>query len=324
VSAVNGDGTGDVVQLHLVTTDPERATETFRQAFPGIELHAMRDGPSFRFDYRRTGDGRVTANRLSLDGAAEGRGSVADVIAVGRARQGRFGLVYGREEIDTSLPYLRPTGPSTARMENVVLELLELDPTAFAIAASQRLEGSGQVVHPPFPTAASPTSPALATTWQRISDYAADAVFDHDAFASPLIRASVFDLLVSGLLATFLLTEQRSADGFDVHPATIRRALAYIDDHLADPIDVVQIAAAARLSVRGLQTGFRRHLGVTPMEHVRLRRLAAVHDELARADGTDGLTVAATARRWGFAHLGRFAWSYRTIYGESPSQTLRR
>ena len=270
-----GDDTGEGARVRVVTTDPEYATEAFRRGFPDIRLRATQDGPPFRFDYERAGDGRILVNRLSLSGAAEFQGSISEAIAVGRVRRGRFGLVYGRSEIDTARPYLRPVGRSVARMEDLEVELLEVDPTAFALAASLRLEGSGRVVQPPTPTTAGPTSPALAVHWQRISDYAIAAAFDRDAFASPLIRAGVFELLVSGLLATFPLAGEDAADGSDVQPATIRRALAYIDDHLTEPIDVVQIAAAARLSVRGLQAGFHRHLGVTPMEQVRLRRLAA-------------------------------------------------
>jgi AraC-like DNA-binding protein len=35
------------------------------------------------------------------------------------------------------------------------------------------------------------------------------------------------------------------------------------------------------------------------------------------------VTVAAVAHRWGFAHLGRFAYAYRARFGVSPSETLR-
>ncbi|GAB2858103.1 hypothetical protein GCM10027176_70730 [Actinoallomurus bryophytorum] len=34
-------------------------------------------------------------------------------------------------------------------------------------------------------------------------------------------------------------------------------------------------------------------------------------------------TVASTAHRWGFTHLGRFAAEYQTAYDELPSTTLR-
>lgn len=322
--AVDEDGPGDVGRLHVTTKDPERATEVVRQGFPGIRLHGDRDGRRFRFDYRRVTDGRLTVHRLRLTGSAEGRGSMTDVVAAGRVRNGRLGLDYGQDSIDTTAPYLRPAGTSVARLQDVDLELIEIEPIAFALAAGRRLEGTGRVLRPPGPTAASPSSPGLVATWRSISDHVAGAALDPEVFANPLIRAGLFDLVTAGVLATFPLTAEVGAPaGQDVQPSAIRRALAYIDDHLLEPIDVVGIAEAARLSPRGLQSAFNRHLGVTPMQHVRSRRLAAAHDELTLADGSDGLTVAMVARRWGFPHLARFAARYRDVYGENPSQTLR-
>ncbi|MGN6407903.1 MAG: helix-turn-helix domain-containing protein, partial [Curtobacterium sp.] len=43
---------------------------------------------------------------------------------------------------------------------------------------------------------------------------------------------------------------------------------------------------------------------------------------LAAEPGT--ITVGAVARRWGFAHLGRFSGAYRQRFDEHPSHTLRR
>lgn len=45
------------------------------------------------------------------------------------------------------------------------------------------------------------------------------------------------------------------------------------------------------------------------------------HDDL-RACEPRTATVVAVARRWGFAHLGRFAREYRFRFGVSASETL--
>jgi AraC-like DNA-binding protein len=58
------------------------------------------------------------------------------------------------------------------------------------------------------------------------------------------------------------------------------------------------------------------------MEFLRRIRFERARDELLAADG--GATVLAVALRWGFSHPSRFAVEYRTRYGESPSETLRR
>lgn len=318
-------------RLHVVTGDADLATRTFRRGFPGIGLRRAADRPEFHFDYRRVTDGLLSVNRLRLRGTAEGRGAMTEVVAVAHVRTGRVGLEYGRHAVDTGAPYLRPAGDSVATMEDVEVELIEVEPAAFALAAARLLEGSGQVAVLPSARSTAARSPALLPAWRRTSDYVAAVAADEDAFASPLVRSGLFDLVVSGLLATFPLTVERTAAGGDgVHPAAVRRALAYIDEHLADPISVVEIATAARLSPRGLQAAFRRELGVTPLEQVQRTRLAVVRDELVNS-GRDsgsgasaGSSVAEIAHRWGFGHLPRFAARYRATYGENPSQTLRR
>ncbi|MBL7255114.1 helix-turn-helix domain-containing protein [Paractinoplanes lichenicola] len=103
----------------------------------------------------------------------------------------------------------------------------------------------------------------------------------------------------------------------------LRRAIAFIHEHPERPMTVSAIAAAGGVGIRGLQTAFRRHLGVTPMTYLRRVRLDRVHRELLAGDPQDGMTVQTVARRWGFVNLGRFAAEYRAEYGCPPSETLR-
>ncbi|MEV4019394.1 AraC family transcriptional regulator [Nonomuraea angiospora] len=105
-------------------------------------------------------------------------------------------------------------------------------------------------------------------------------------------------------------------------PAVVRRASRYCEDHAGEPISLADIAAAARVSVRTLQLGFREHLQTTPMAYLRSVRLAHAHADLLRiADTGCQTTVTEVALRWGFPHLGRFAALYRQTYGRLPSST---
>jgi transcriptional regulator GlxA family with amidase domain len=113
-------------------------------------------------------------------------------------------------------------------------------------------------------------------------------------------------------------------DRHDSHPRTLRRAIAYVDDHAHEDISVADIAAAANVTIRALQHAFRRHRDTTPMGYVRLVRLRQAHQELLATDPTSGVTVTEVAARWGFFHPGRFARYYREIHGNSPYQTLLR
>jgi transcriptional regulator GlxA family with amidase domain len=121
-----------------------------------------------------------------------------------------------------------------------------------------------------------------------------------------------------------VLLDPTIEDRHDSHPRTLRRAIAYIDDHAREDITVTDIAAAVNVTVRALQHAFRRHRATTPMGYVRLVRLRQAHLELLAADPTSGVTVTQVAARWGFFHPGRFARYYREIYGVSPYQTLLR
>ena len=102
----------------------------------------------------------------------------------------------------------------------------------------------------------------------------------------------------------------------------VRRAVSFIETHAGEAITATQIADAARVTPRALQTAFRRHLGTTPMAYLRRTRLDRSHQDLLDADPTQGDTVAAIANRWGYVHAGRFAADYRTAYGRSPTVTL--
>ncbi|MFJ6651175.1 helix-turn-helix transcriptional regulator [Microbacterium sp. NPDC091313] len=103
----------------------------------------------------------------------------------------------------------------------------------------------------------------------------------------------------------------------------VRRAAAYIDEHLGDPLTVGDVAAAAGVSIRTLQDMFRAARDESPSSYLRRARLDAVRRALTVADPTRK-TVAGIAADHGFAHSGRFAALYREEFGEAPSQALRR
>lgn len=129
-------------------------------------------------------------------------------------------------------------------------------------------------------------------------------------------RAALNRRVATVVLSTF--TRSRS----DVEHR-LRRAIRFVHDHAADPIEVADIAAGADLSERGLQDLFRRRLAVTPMRYLRDVRLDRVHLELSAYRGSVR-TVRDVAHRWQFAHLGRFAAAYRRRFGESPHETIQR
>lgn len=99
----------------------------------------------------------------------------------------------------------------------------------------------------------------------------------------------------------------------------LREAIEYVHAHAHLPIDVLDVAGHAGLTIRGLQQGFSRHLGTSPSEYLRTVRLERVRQELRTGPVEE--SIGSIAARWGFAHAGRFSIAYAKAFGEHPRET---
>lgn len=99
-------------------------------------------------------------------------------------------------------------------------------------------------------------------------------------------------------------------------PRSLRRACEFIDANLAEPISVVDIAAAASIGVRALRLGFVKHFGKSPWRYTLDRRLQAARHELRVGSGLT--TVTEVAHKWQFSNPGLFARYYKDRFGELP------
>ncbi|GAB1691806.1 AraC family transcriptional regulator [Krasilnikovia sp. M28-CT-15] len=169
------------------------------------------------------------------------------------------------------------------------------------------------------------TSPA-GRGWSRLVRLlVAEAVTGDGGAAQPLVWQPLADAVLRGLL---LAAEHPGRETLDrpvgsCRSGPVRRAVDAIHADPGRAMTLSTLAAVAQVSARALQQGFHQQLGTSPMGYLRQVRLACAHDELRWADpAVTG--VAAVAHRWGFTHLGRFAASYRAVYGCAPSDTLHR
>ena len=92
--------------------------------------------------------------------------------------------------------------------------------------------------------------------------------------------------------------------------------------HPGCPMHVPELCMAVGVPERTLRACCEEFLGMGPQRYLRLRRMKMARGELRRADPAT-TSVATIARQCGFANLGRFAVTYRTWFGETPSTTLR-
>ena len=175
-------------------------------------------------------------------------------------------------------------------------------------------------------TGMEPISPERNRFWL------ATVAYLHRAFGGPdpvvadrLVLGTVLETAAAAALTVFPNTTMNTgytAGPGDVAPAAVRRAVDFIDEHAVEPITLDDIAAAAGVAVRDLQAAFARHRGGSPAGYLKRVRLERAHRDLQAADRTRGDTVAAIARRWGFAAPSRFAADYRRTYGRPPGRTL--
>ncbi len=104
-----------------------------------------------------------------------------------------------------------------------------------------------------------------------------------------------------------------------LHPA-IRAALDFMAAHLAEPVGLPEIAAAAHSSPSHLSRLFTAELGHGPTQH--LRRLRLDHAAALLRSGQANVTEAALAA--GYSSLGQFSRTFAEHHGSPPSAFLPR
>jgi len=105
-------------------------------------------------------------------------------------------------------------------------------------------------------------------------------------------------------------------------PKHVVKAYQYMVANARENVTVADLTRVTGVSGRALYEGFRRFKGASPKSCLRAIRMQAVRKELLEGAECDDVTR--LAARWGFTHLGRFASNYQRIFGEKPSETLRR
>jgi len=163
-----------------------------------------------------------------------------------------------------------------------------------------------------------------ASWWRQIRHLVSDLDNDMDPWRSrPMLEDMERHLMTSLLysfnhnyMATLLAQEDQAA------PKHVKKAEDYILDHLKDPLSIDDLVEVTGVSQRSIFEGFRSFRGTTPMKYVLQLRLEKVREDLLKS-GPDR-SVTDIALKWGFTQLGRFSVSYKKVYGESPSETLKR
>lgn len=143
----------------------------------------------------------------------------------------------------------------------------------------------------------------------------------HPSRVPPPAQLGHIRQLLHDLLAGMAQAPARGGGTAASRQRIVRAARRYMAEHADQTIDVPTLCAALHVSRRTLQYAFEDVLQMGPVAFLRALRLNGMRRDLRRGGDEP---VADRAARWGFWHLSRFAADYRLLFGERPSETLRR
>jgi AraC-like DNA-binding protein len=312
---------------HLETSDPDEAVDLLTTVYCPHRMLLGPRAPGFHMRHEQRAMHGVRMMRLRYGGTDVGvePEPFNDFVLVMRPLSGRFAASRADADVtETRRHALAFDGQCSYRMrwydECRVTNML-IDRSQFDRAVAD-LYGTGDA-HTPIFDLTRPRSDAAVERWIGIETLLWRELGREES-PTPLIHGQLIRLVVAILLENFTVTfttGQGVTRGLGSH-ASVRRAMAFVDSHASDDIGLAHIAEAARLSVRGIQDAFRRHLNTTPLGYLRRVRLDHAHQELL-ASSPSATTVGRIAARWGFANPGRFAAEHRRVYGCEPAAVLR-
>lgn len=98
-------------------------------------------------------------------------------------------------------------------------------------------------------------------------------------------------------------------------PENLQQILGEINRNFTAPLQIEALAGEHFISVNTLERQFKTHLGVTPSEYLRQKRLAH-----AAALLREGVSVSSAAEQSGFADPSRFILYFKNRFGKTPLQ----
>jgi AraC-like DNA-binding protein len=107
------------------------------------------------------------------------------------------------------------------------------------------------------------------------------------------------------------------------HDKIVGRFEEFLAEHPERPLYLTEICAGIGVAERTLRASCEQQLGMGPIRYLNLRRMHQVRRALLLADPSRS-TVTRVVTDHGFWELGRFSVVYRALFGESPSETIRR
>ncbi|MGX5772121.1 MULTISPECIES: helix-turn-helix transcriptional regulator [Microbacterium] len=295
--------------------------ETWRRFVPSAALQRV-DPRTFEFSWTSAATPGFSIVSYRLAASVQSAIEPDDQMMACRVASRGAWVGTPRGDLKAGLPWLALDGPTSARWQEQADVRAFVFDRARAEDEARRMTGDDRFSLRSTTVGSSPVHRDLAAHWERVFQHVAATLFVPGSGAGIVeaeLRRHALHTTLAVFSPAFAEALERSAQR-TAAPRTVRRAMAYMEQHAQEAITIDDVALAADISPRGLQYAFRRALDQTPMEYLRRRRLAGAHAEL---QGATGVSVAEIGQRWGFASASRFARHYREAYGRSPRQTMR-
>lgn len=105
-----------------------------------------------------------------------------------------------------------------------------------------------------------------------------------------------------------------------IAPQHVKLAVDFIHEHAQMLPSGSELAQLSGVSLRALQAGFRRFVGLSIGAYQRQVRLQRARADLLREPG---ISIEEIALRWGFTNAGRFSRYFKAAYGVFPAELAR-
>ena len=207
------------------------------------------------------------------------------------------------------------------------LQRERLQRVAMAMAEQRSLpEGWRERLEPrgPWQPDGSSASRVLLASLREVLAMAAQLIEQSEA----LLERLELDLLIYRLLAALVVPELRESDSLGRLRSRQRdggdrfeELIAYLEEHLHEPLSLHQLEARSHYSRRALQYAFLERLGCSPTQWIRSMRLERARRWLQQPQ--PGETVTRIAQACGYRSLNLFSMDFQQRFHVKPSELLR-
>ena len=318
-----------------VFTDPDRYMEQIRNGFSAWQAMRPSAVATVKGVLTRSGAFRAELTRIDLHRLGMSRGDESLPRLLKITLSGSRCVIFFTTDPDR--PAMLVNGMETLQYRIAKFELnsefylrsvaackwgaMSLTPEDLA-AVGEAIIGR-ELAPPVFPHTITPPAPALSRLLKLHEAAGHLAKTAPDILAKPEVARAMEQALVEAMVLCLAGVDAPHVRHVHRYHATVMRRLEVVLEANSDgALYMADLCAAAKVSYATLLACCHEYLGMGPKRYLLLRRMHLARRALRRAE-PERTTVTEIATDYGFWELGRFSVVYRSLFGESPSRTLR-